>query len=208
MARLHNNYTLLSALKMGVWLIRTKLIWPKARLFRFPLALFGKKYIDFGERLTLGRNCRLEAYSLDGTFYKRLIFGKDVQLNDNVHIDAMELVRIGNNVLIASHVFISDNSHGGYSEDSSCNPDIPPMERDYVIKPVSIGDNVWIGEGVFITMGVNIGKGSVIGAHSFVNTDIPDYSIAVGTPAKIVKKYNFDIQKWCKVNKEGEYTNR
>lgn len=199
MARLHNHYSLLAAIKMGIWLIRTKLICRKARIFRFPLVLFGKKYIDFGERLTLGRNCRLEAYSLDGTQHKRLIFGKDVQLNDNVHIDAMQSVVIGNNVLMASHVFISDNSHGGYDEDSSCNPNIPPMERDYMIKPVSIGDNVWIGEGVFIAMGVNIGKGSIIGAHSFVNTDIPDYCIAVGTPAKVVKKFDFTEQKWKRI---------
>ena len=199
MARLHNKYTLIQTVQMGFWLIRTKLICPKARIFRFPLALFGKKYIEFGERLTLGRNCRLEAYSLDGEKDKRLLFGKDVQLNDNVHIDAMKRVEIGNNVLMASHVFISDNSHGGYGYDNSCNPDIPPMDRDYTINPVVIGDNVWIGEGAFISMGVTIGKGSIIGAHSFVNKDVPDYSIAVGNPAKVIKKFDKALGKWLKV---------
>lgn len=201
MARLHNQYTISQAIQMGFWLIRTKLICPKARIFRFPLALYGKKYIEFGERLTLGRNCRLEAYSLDGTKDKRLIFGKDVQLNDNVHIDAMKRVEIGNNVLMASHIFISDNSHGGYKEGAACDPDIPPMERDYAIKPVKIEDNVWIGEGAFISMGVTIGKGCVIGAHSFVNKDIPAYCIAVGNPAKVIKCYDKSIGQWKKIEK-------
>lgn len=199
MARLHNKYALLQTLQMGWWLIRTKLIWQNARIFRFPLALFGKQFIDFGERLTLGRNCRLEAYSLDGTKDKRLVFGRDVQLNDNVHIDAMKRVEIGNNVLMASHVFISDNSHGSYGGSNSCNPDIPPMERDYTIMPVQIGDNVWIGEGAFIAMGVTIGKSCVIGAHSFVNKDVPDYCIAVGNPARVIKKYDFKQKQWIKI---------
>lgn len=199
MARLHNKYTLFQSLQMGLWLFRTKLICKKARIFRFPLALFGKNYIDFGERLTLGRNCRLEAYSLDGTQDKRLIFGNDVQLNDNVHIDAMKRVEVGNNVLMASHIFISDNSHGGYKEGNACNPNVPPMEREYSICPVKIEDNVWIGEGAFITMGVTIGKGCIIGAHSFVNKNIPPYCIAVGNPARVIKRFDFAKGQWQKV---------
>lgn len=86
-----------------------------------------------------------------------------------------------------------------------CNPDTPPMERDYVIKPVSIGDNVWIGEGAFIGMGVKIGKGSVIGAHSFVNKNIPDYCIAVGSPAKVIKKYDWEGKMWRKADSNGNF---
>lgn len=112
--RLRNTYSFFDLFELGYYLIRTKLISPKSRLIRFPLRLHGKRYIDFGESLTTGKNCRLEAYSLDGTPDKRLIFGKDIQINDNVHIDAMGRVEIGDNVLMASHVFISDNSHGGY----------------------------------------------------------------------------------------------
>lgn len=198
--RLHNHYSFSQTLQMAFWLFKTKLICWKARIFRFPLSLFGRKYMDFGERLTLGRNCRLEAYSLDGTNKKRLIFGKDVQLNDNVHIVAMDKIEIGNNVLMASHIFISDNSHGDYGMGGiSSDPDIPPMERDYSISPVKIEDNVWIGEGAFVSMGVTIGKGSVIGAHSFVNKDVPPYCIAVGSPARVIKRYDALTHCWQKV---------
>lgn len=200
MARLHNHYSFFGAIKIVFWLIRTKMTCRKARLFRFPITLLGKQYIDFGERLTTGKNCRIEAYSLDGSNDKRLVFGKDVQINDNVHIDAMKMVKIGDNVLMASHVFVSDNSHGCYKgNDEDCSPEIPPMERDYLICPVKIEDNVWIGEGVMIMMGVTIGKGSVVGAHSLVNKDIPPFSIAVGNPAKVIKKYNFKESRWERV---------
>ncbi len=50
-----------------------------------------------------------------------------------------------------------------------------------------IENNVWIGKGCTILKGVTIKRGSVIGANSLVNTDIPEYSVAVGTPAKIIK---------------------
>ena len=75
---------------------------------------------------------------------------------------------------------------------------IPPIKRFYSTAAVYIGDNVWIGEGVFVAPGVTIGKGCVIGAHSFVNKNIPDYCIAAGSPARIIKRYNFNTQRWEK----------
>ena len=65
---------------------------------------------------------------------------------------------------------------------------------------MKIGDNVWLGEGVIVMPGVTIGNGCVIGAHSVVNKSIPDNCIAVGTPAKIIKRYSFDSKKWERVN--------
>ena len=127
-------------------------------------------------------------------------FGEDCQINDYVHIVAMENISIGNNVLMASHVFISDNSHGSYKCDfRDSDPRIPPTERAYATSPIKIGNNVWIGEGVMIMPGVTIGDGCVIGAHSIVSKSIPNNSIAVGTPAKVVKQYNFNTKHWEKV---------
>ncbi len=193
----YRRYTFVGLLILIVSVIRTKLLFRKARLIRFPFDIRGKKFVNLGKGLTTGIGCRFEAYPEDSC--PTLFFGKDVQLNDYVHITAMKSVRIGNNVLMASKIYISDCTHGFYSGMVHSHPNIPPMEREYSIKPVDIKDNVWIGESVSILPGVTIGKGSIIGANSVVSKDIPEYSIAVGVPAKVVKKFNFETLQWEKI---------
>ncbi|MBQ2884103.1 MAG: acetyltransferase [Alphaproteobacteria bacterium] len=200
MSNLKNYYSLREKCQIAYWLLKSKIIDRKIRLLRFPNIIRGRMYIDFGEGLTTGINCRFDCFPGKKTSSKKLVFGNNVQLNDYVHIVAMNSVKIGDNVLMASHIFISDNSHGSYKgDDNDTNPNIPPIQREYTTAPVSIGDNTWIGEGVVIMPGVNIGKGCVIGAHSIVNKSIPDYSVAVGSPAKVVKKFDFETSKWQKV---------
>lgn len=156
--------------------------------------------ISFGKRLTTGYWCRFEAMQLNGDNQKRIIFGDDIQVNDFVHISAMERVEIGDGCLLASHIYISDNSHGCYkgTEDDS-NPNVQPDHREYITAPVSIGKNVWIGEGVIIMPGVKIGNGCVIGAHSVVNKSFPPETIVVGNPAYPIKRYSKEQNKWIKV---------
>lgn len=194
---LKNNYSLWGYLKLAIFVLRTKLISPKSRIIRFPIEIRGRKNIDFGRRLTTGIGCRFEAFSDDKHIC--IVFGDDVQINDYVHISAMDKVMIGNHVLMASHIYISDNSHGFYKGDSQSSPNIPPIKRNYKISPVVIGDNVWIGEGVVVMPGVTIGKGSIIGSNSVVTKDIPANSIAVGQPAKVIKQFDFSQNKWVLV---------
>lgn len=197
---MRNEYSILYKLKLAIYVLATKLLCRKARLIRFPIDLRGRKYIDFGESLTTGVGCRFEAFNLDGKNIKKIIFGRNIQVNDYVHISAMDCVCIGDNVLMASHIYISDNSHGCYKcglNDS--HPDIPPAERPYFVSPVEIGSNTWLGEGVIVMPGVKIGKGCVVGAHSVVTKSIPDYSMVAGTPAKVIKQFNFNNNKWTKV---------
>ena len=63
---------------------------------------------------------------------------------------------------------------------------------------MEIGEGTWLGEGVCV-IGAKIGKGCVIGANAVVTKDIPDYSVAVGSPAKVIKKYNSDTKRWEKL---------
>ncbi|MBR5206437.1 MAG: acetyltransferase [Alistipes sp.] len=197
---MRNDYSLLQKVQLAIYLFVTKLICRKARLFRLPIDLRGRKYIDFGYSLTTGVGCRFEAFVTDEQKRKKIIFGKNVQVNDYVHISAMDSVVIGDNVLMASHVYISDNSHGFYGGgENDSSPLTPPKDRPYMIAPVKIGENTWIGEGVIVMPGVEIGSGCVIGAHSIVNKSIPNNCIAVGSPAKVVKKYSQESQKWEKI---------
>jgi len=103
-------------------------------------------------------------------------------------------IDIGTNVLIASHVLITSENH---SIDPECN--IEYMNQPLLCSDVKIEDGCWIGEKVCILPGVTIGKKSVIGAGSVVTKNIPAYCIAVGNPARIIKKYDFDSHKWIKI---------
>ena len=102
-------------------------------------------------------------------------------------------VSIGNNVILAQHIVASGLNHG--YEDVS----IPPSKQKVGTSPITINDNVWVGANCVITAGVTIGKHSVIGAGSVVTKNIPDYCVAVGNPARVVKRYNAQTQIWEKV---------
>ncbi len=195
-----SKYGLLGSFKLLFALIYTKLFFRKARLIRLPVDIRNSKYISIGKNLTTGVGCRFEACPISYDD-KVLHMGENIQMNDYVHITAMECVNIGNNVLIASKVYISDCVHGNYSNGKDfSHPDIPPVDRRLYSKKVVIEDNVWIGEFVSILPGVTIGKGSIIGTMSVVNHSIPPYCIAVGSPARIIKKFNFFNQTWEKVH--------
>ena len=192
------QYSLFGFLRILFMWLRTKLFYKKARLIRFPFYLRGCRNISWGSEFTTGVGVRIEAYSLS----KKIIIniGKNVQLNDYVHIAGINNVSIGDNVLIASRVFISDHNHGNYSSPGKqSKPEEIPKNRPLFAKSILIESNVWIGEGAFILPGVKIGFGSIIAAGAVVTKDIPRSSIAAGNPAKIIKKYNSKTQKWQSV---------
>lgn len=193
-----SNYGLIGIVQLIINFVKTKVFYPKARLIRFPFRVRGKQHISFGKGLTTGVDCRIDAFPKATP--KCLFIGNDVQINDSVHIGAVNSVVIGNRVLIASKVFITDHNHGFYGQDGvHSSPLIPPAKRQISSSPVKIEDDVWIGEFVSILPGVSIGKGSIIGTMSVVTKDIPPYSIAVGTPAKVIKQYDFQQNKWVKI---------
>ncbi|MBC8053460.1 MAG: acyltransferase [Sphingobacteriaceae bacterium] len=110
-----------------------------------------------------------------------ITLGKNVIINDFCYITACYGIEIGNNVSIAEHVSIRDYNH----EFSSTN--IPISMQGFSGSPIKIGDDVWLGRGVMIASGVTIGKGCVVGANAVVTKDLPDWSIAVGVPAKVIR---------------------
>lgn len=171
----------------------TKVFFRPARLIRRPVYIRGRKGMTFGSGFTTGYRCRFEIFDFKSGF--KLKIGENCKIGDNVHIVASENVTIGDGCLMASNIFISDTNHG--SENDA--PTIPPDERELTSCPVTIGKNVWVGEGVCILPGARIGDGCIIGAHSIVKGDIPSFTVVVGAPAKVVKKYNFDNKIWEKV---------
>jgi lipopolysaccharide O-acetyltransferase len=166
------------------------------RIIRRPFYIRNFGQIRFGSKFTAGVGLRVDIINKKA----KLLIAEGVQLNDYCHIGVVERVSIGANTLVASKVFISDHSHGLFK--NSCDasrPDVLPIERPLESAPVTIGENVWIGENVQILPGVNIGDGAVIGASAVVTKNIPKYSLAVGNPARIIKKYNFELNFWEQV---------
>lgn len=145
------------------------------------------EYISIGKRFSSLFNLRLEAWDRfqGDNFTPEIIIGDDVIVNSDVHIGAIEKIVIGNNVLMASRIYISDHYHGDIS-----NKDleiVPRLRSLYTKGPVIIEDNVWIGEGVCILPGVTIGKNCIIGANSVVTKSFPKNSVIAGVPAKLIK---------------------
>ena len=198
---MQKRYGVIGVMKLFCSLLFTKIFFRKARIIRLPFDIRNKHLIEIQEGLTTGFGCRIEAVDLPGSQTTLLRLGKNIQMNDYVHITAGENVTIGNNVLIASKVYISDTAHGQYSNDKQSSPFDVPVTRPLLFKPVVIEDNVWLGEGVCVLPGVTIGFGTIIGANAVVTKSIPAMSIAVGAPAKVIKRFNQDIGIWETVSK-------
>jgi len=194
------RYGYWGCVKHIVYYLNTAMFYNKSRLIRLPIEIRGASFINLGSKLTTGKNCRIEAFIYEDNYLNKdtiISFGNNVVLNDNVHIAGKLSIKIGNNVLIASKVFITDHNHGIYSgPDEHSSPLISPNDRIIDGKPVVIEDDVWLGEFTVVLPGVTIGKGSIIGAMSVVAKSIPPYSIAFGSPAKVSKIYDMTEKKW------------
>ncbi len=130
--------------------------------------------------------CRSRLLNKDGSRVKpELRIGNGCTIGEYNHITAVNKIIIGDNLLTGRFVLISDNTHGGMTLEEL---QIHPSGRQVVTKgAVVIGNNVWIGDKATILSGVSIGDGCIIGANSVVTHSIPPYSLAVGSPAKVIK---------------------
>lgn len=177
-------------------LLRTRLVYAiklgqigKKTIIFYPLQIDNPKSIIIKNNTFIAHNAWLMGNNCSEA---SLVIGNNVVIGHYFHIVAYEKVEIGDHVLIADKVFISDCTHT--YEDISTPIQNQPVRH---LKNVSIGDGSWIGENVCI-MGAKIGVHCVIGANSVVIHDIPDYCVAVGNPAKVIKYYDSLKGLWIK----------
>jgi acetyltransferase-like isoleucine patch superfamily enzyme len=154
------------------------------------LKIDGGKNIFLGENVFIGYKTWLSAIPYTNSDKCLLIIENGAVIGHFNHIIATQKIVVKKDALLASRVFISDNIHD-YS-----NP-LKPIKTQQIIQKdeVVLGEGCWIGENVSI-IGASIGKNSVVGANSVVTHSIPDYCVAVGMPARIIKKYNFSTNSW------------
>lgn len=180
--------------------VLTRILNSTARIVRRPVYIRGRRHIHFGQALTVGVGLRIDAFPQRPDAGVLIRFGSRIELNDHVHIAAVEQVMIGDDTLIASRVFISDHNHGDPAAGGAANAvDTAPARRPLVSRPVAIGARVWIGEGAMILPGVNIGDGAIIGGGAIVTRDVGAGCIAVGSPARTIKCYDAATQRWLPV---------
>ena len=163
----------------------------------FPItALYGERYIRLGAQTILGPHVTLSAgvsptHELDRETVVSI--GDRCLIGRGSGIVAHESIEIGDDVFTGHYVYITDANHG-YEDPAE------PIGRQFAApRPVSIGAGSWIGHGSIVLPGARIGAHVVVGAGAVVTGEIPDYSVAVGSPARVVRRYEAD-RGWFRVD--------
>lgn len=168
----------------------------KGSRLRMPLSVLRPEYITIGEDTSIFENSRLDCWDSyeHHKLFPKLQIGNRCDIGYNFSAHCTDELIIGDDVLIASYVLLTTQNHGMNVED----------ERSYqrqplYSSPIHIESGVWIGEKVTVLPGVTIGEKSIIGANSVVTKNVPPFCIAVGIPAKVIKKWDFDTHCWRNV---------
>jgi len=189
--------------RKGVWRyfknVKNRLIFGKygRNVYIFPGGqIVRPQFISIGDNVRIGKNTDIYVHPKDRGSKEFVL-----KIGDNVHIGSYNIIGARNsivleeNVLLGPRVTIVDNSH--HYE----NVDVPVKSQEVTEGGfVRLERDCWVGANVFILPNVKIGHHAVIGANSVVNRDIPPYSVAVGTPAKVIKQYDFELKQWVNVD--------
>ena len=158
-----------------------------------PSWIKGACSISLGKRVSLWRYARITAVNASPD-REIISIGDGTIIHPHVHITAVKSVTVGKQVLFAANCYVTDHDHDWL------NPNDPaPTNERVIAASTSIGDHTWLGEGVAVLKGVRIGDHCVIGANSVVTHDIPAYTIAAGSPARILRRWDHVLEAWLPV---------
>lgn len=174
----------------------------KGTIIRKLLVVNNPDRITVGENVYIGKLCRVEAvvnYN-DKKFHPKIVFKKGVSIQQFLHLTCANSIVIGEDTAIAASVTITDIHHP-YKDVS-----LPIEKQNIEVGEVFIGNGSKIYNNTVILPNTHIGDHVTIGANSVVSGTIPDYCVAVGAPARIIKRYCFETKQWKKTDKEGNFT--
>jgi acetyltransferase-like isoleucine patch superfamily enzyme len=165
----------------------------------FPVAaLFGEEAIHIGDGCIIGPYASLSAgVSPDDVPDTPVVrIGNRCVIGKGSAVIGHERVEMGDDVWTGNHVYITDANHGYVDRDE-------PVGRQFAApRPVLIGSGSWLGHGALVVGGATIGEHVVVGAGAVVTGDLPDYSVAVGNPARVIRRYVTD-EGWVRVGDDA-----
>ncbi len=176
-----------------------------------PRRIINPEYMFLGDNIQLGPGSLLiaithyppiswkhpEKHQFTQKFTPKIIIGNRVTSTADLQIAAMSEITIEDDVMFASNINITDGLHGYENANEPYK-----YQKIFKILPIQIRKGCWIGQNVVIMPGVTIGEFAIVGANSVVTKSIPDRSIAIGAPAKVVKKWDECTQKWVSNDNE------
>jgi acetyltransferase-like isoleucine patch superfamily enzyme len=168
----------------------------------FPIAaLYGEEHIELGEGCIIGPYCSLSAGVMPGQVLDHtpvVTIGDRVLIGKGSGIVGHHTVEIGDDVFTGHHVYITDANHG--YEDRS----LPIGKQFAPTRPVRIGSGSWLGHGTVVLPGADIGRNVAVGAGSVVTGALPDFSVAVGNPARVIRHF-VEGDGWVKVQHAADH---
>lgn len=193
--RVNRLHGILSRLKTELYYKRIfGAIGPHSRIDK-PLLLSNPQFVFIGAGTAIRAGARIETVLMDRSHPPALHIGSNVNIEQNVHLVCSSSISIGDNVTITGNCAIVDTIHP--FEDVDDNRKIGDR-IDPRPSPVFIGENSFLGFGSVILPGVRIGMNCIIGANSTVTRDIPDFCVAAGNPAAIVRRYDHQQKRWIR----------
>lgn len=161
-----------------------------------PRRINGAEFVSVGSRVRIGGNPMIAAIGeyAGERFRPEVIVGDDVYIGPNLYLVCVSQVVLGKGCVLSENVFLSDVSHGMSPTDGLI------MEQKLIPGgAIEIGDHSFVGFRASIMSGVRLGHHCIVGANSVVTMSFPEYSLVVGNPARLVKRYSLETQRWERV---------
>lgn len=149
-------------------------------VIELPVRLSGERRIAIGDDVFIGADSWLQVIDPTTTGHPAIRIGHGTSIAGHCVLSAVRSLTIGRRVLIARAVYVADHAHA-FRDVSRA---ILDQELE-TVAPVEICDGAWLGQNVVICPGVRVGRGAVVGANAVVTRDVPDFSVAVGAPARV-----------------------
>jgi len=192
-------------------MVPQKVIWYlRALLYKFflgelgslsyigkPLYFSGMRRIFIKKRVRIHPNARIAVVDVNSS----IVFEENISIAQNCHITSCGRLIIGADTVISANVMVTNIDHDYRMIDK------PVLEQPLLEKETRIGKNCFLGYGAVIQAGTILGKQCIVGSNAVVRGIFPDYSVIVGVPAKIVKRYNKKTKQWDKTDENGEFLN-